>query len=284
LKEGNFLVLLQEIQTRTEQQKQLDEVQKRHDDDVRALQLLEADIQQEHETFENKLEVKTKAIGVLTAELKKLKQVTELSLQYEESTMKAKLDTLKRTRDHRIFELRKQVEGLQAELSKNAFANDKNTEFLTKQKSLLDTIDLQWEQKHQGDLAKKNKNLQELHDLRETEKQKLNALQFRWKRDMEEKVQTMQELKKREIEKKAREYVQDLMEHAARKLQFYWRLRKRRMKGAKKGKDKKGKKGKKSKKGGDDDGGGGSGGGEAAGDAAGEGAGGETAPAEAPAA
>jgi hypothetical protein len=237
LQHGSYYQLVEFINSHIEQHRLLEESQKTLAINLEKSHKLEIDIKLEEASFKQSEEEKNREIAKLTQHLKHLKKVTANQLRYEEDAARAELESIRRVREYRLQELEGEIERLQRDVSMDGLAHEKATAFLDMQRRELDTLHQTWEQKLAADVAKRDSLFSNLSELREREKAKLNALAERWEVEEDERLEQLEEIKRRTIEKQQQEELAERMDRAQRLIRFWWRVYKRKL--AKKSKKKK---------------------------------------------
>lgn len=243
LKVGMFGSLVQQVNERIEKQDSLSETQATHEKKREALKKLEQELRAERENFARATEAKNLEIQALTQQLKQLKKVTALSKKYETDTALAKRETIARTRQRRLDDLRDQIGKIQEGTGRDSLVNNSTLNFLHKKRTELDTLADQWDGKYEKDFGTLSEDLETLTRERDTDNLTLTKLQERWTIDKSEKAATSMEKQQRQVEIKNKKKLLKIMTLAQAKLVFVWNVYKK-----SKPKGKKGKKGKKGSK------------------------------------
>lgn len=244
LKVGSFSTLVQQVNERIERQRSLSETQLAHEKTREALKNLEQELRAERENFAHATEAKNLEIHALTQELKQLKKVTALSMKYETDTALAQRETVARMRKRRLDDLREDIGSTQEAVSRDSQVYDATRNFLGKQRTQLDELADEWEQKYEGDYGSLTKDLDTLTEERDTDHITLTKLQERWTIDKAEKAATKMEKEQRAIEVQNKRRLMKIMNLAQAKITFVWKVYKKNKPKGKKKKKKSKKKGK----------------------------------------
>mmetsp|Transcript_16598 Transcript_16598/g.23319 ORF Transcript_16598/g.23319 Transcript_16598/m.23319 type:complete len:417 (-) Transcript_16598:296-1546(-) len=245
LKQCSFKTLIEQVTHRMEQQRLLNQTELAHEKTRESLKNLEMELRAEREGFGVAMESKDKEIRELTAELKKLKKVTSLSLKYEKETAEAAKETIERMRNKELSSYRKNIENTREAVARDTLVHDNTAGFLQQQKDNLDKLAADWEGKYEKDHGELTADFDKLTEQRGADKEVLVRFQERWEVDKAEKKAKMEENKQREQDELNKQKLVKIMNLSHAKISFMWRVFKR--KGG--GKGKKGGKKKGSKKG-----------------------------------
>jgi hypothetical protein len=224
LDSGYFSSILSQINQLSGEQKLLGETKLRAEKTAQAVKQLQNELENEWKEFERFDEHKNNQISQLTAQLKHLKKVTQLTGKFEQQTAISQAETLARVRDQRLEELRSKISAAKALHKVDRRVNKRTISYLTRQREQFDQLHSDWEAKYSTDYADISRNYDQLSAQRHSDQISLISLQQRWSNDQAHKKLLIEEDRKR-AENAARRTQLDAQEYlAACRIQFAWRV------------------------------------------------------------
>jgi hypothetical protein len=219
---GSYGQLLHFISSRMEEDRVLDESRRTEEKNLRALALLELELAQEEEAFQQSVQENAALVQKLAAELKHLKQVSSTQIQYRSDATEAALEAHRREHALAAERLRAEMDGVHRELALDERGFERATAFAEKQRVELEAVHEDWQAKLKADTASRGALVGRMRELRSVQKARLQQLSESWEQAVDEKTMQTNMLRQRTIEAEARRALADRMDWAQRCIRFHW--------------------------------------------------------------
>mmetsp|Transcript_1388 Transcript_1388/g.2624 ORF Transcript_1388/g.2624 Transcript_1388/m.2624 type:complete len:384 (-) Transcript_1388:165-1316(-) len=185
---------------------------------------IEALLQKETELFEKDVKSRDDEILKLTSELQHLKVETEMTLKYEENSAQAKANMNQRLRNKKMGTLDGQLRSYQDRLDTDSKVSIHSTKFLNMRQEEMARKIAEWTDKYKKDKKEMTIRLDDLHEQRDLEKTKLDALRARKLKD-EKEEELRAQMKRNKAKRLSQRRIEEKhMFMAAAKIRFFWQI------------------------------------------------------------
>lgn len=242
LKHQRFDALRRKVDQFVREEHVLEEMQRTQLETAHAVQMLDEELQNEWRQYDEALQERNYTIQKLTEDFKRRRKVSTLTCKYNEETALARAETLVRQRAMRLDDLRAQIKAHSDELAADSFVAAKTVDFLTRKKTALDELALQWEAKYEKDYGGLSQTFDEVTRDREAAAVQLDYLESRAAAEAQDELAAAEESERRRQEELTRRQLHVKMHLAQCEIKFYWRTFVRKRGAGKKKKKKKSKK------------------------------------------
>lgn len=219
-----FQTLAQQVEQRAVEARALSDAQRAHEQLLQQLQRVASQREAELHKHEKDLDERGARIQQLTAELKRLRQVTEVTLQHDRATAEAAAETQRRLWSRRLEELKKKTEEAEADRAVDDSVNQHSMAFLNKHLEAVEAEEEAWKERSSKDIAAKTAAMETLVAQRDAVKAELDQLSAEWAKDKARRQAAVEEAKRR-IDDEARAEVElRRMVIAANLIRFHWHI------------------------------------------------------------
>lgn len=248
IRENKTFSILENYVRETEQeQERLNQVIEKEKETATAVQELEEELAEEKKEHEKEDSERKALIAQLKEELQTIRSTLAFKIEYSRKEALAKIKSTSRTYEYSENELSKKIESLKRKKMMEEEVHQSTMEFYTQRQETMLEQAAEWSDRYIADMDELETQLNELTEIREKDRERLNQLQERWDRQVaEEEAKIEEERRQKELEELRIKEEED-MKKAAITIQrkFKQHLLANPPAPAKGGKGKKGKKGKK---------------------------------------